>query len=133
MSSFDRPKPAADLFEAIAGGDAAEIGRFLRGQEFTLIEAASHEDGGKSPLVGDINDVPVLVAFTSSQHAAQYASKYPDTLDEQGLLPAFVVGGENLLEFLPQGFGVIFNPEAAEAETGAIDPDLVALIKESQV
>jgi hypothetical protein len=42
-------------------------------------------------------------------------------------MPAFVVGGTDLLRYPPEGFGVVFNPESAEENL--IPPALVEQVK----
>ena len=127
MSWFGKSKQCASLFDAIAQSNAAEIARFLAQEEFTLVEEVSQEDGSKGAMIAEFDDFPVLVAFTSNDHAAEFAGGNPDLLAHDGSLPAFVVGGTDLLRYLPDGFGVVFNPESAEENV--IPPDLVRQVK----
>src|SRR5687767_7133708 len=122
MAWFKGPnKGAANLFDAIAQGDAGEIARFVKQQDFTLIEVASDESGGKGAFTAEFDGYPVMVAFTSDKHAGDFAANNPDLLSDDGTLPAFVVSGTNLLAYLPPGMGVVLNPESDDE--AAVPPD----------
>jgi hypothetical protein len=129
MAWFGKSKPssAGNLFGAIDRGTAAEIAGALAQQDFTLIEMTNDEDGSKGAFTGEFEDYPVLVAFTSQDHAADFAGANEDLLDANGEMPAFVVRGKDLLRYLPDGMGVVFNPESAEEKV--IPPQLVGQIK----
>jgi hypothetical protein len=130
MSWFSKPKKCANLFDAIAQANAAEVARFLSQADFTLIEGAVNDDGSKGAVTGEVNDFPVLVAFTSNDYAAQFAGANDDLLDENGDLPAFVVGGSDLLRYLPEGFGIVFNPESDNEKV--IAPKLVRDVRNTE-
>jgi hypothetical protein len=132
MSWFSKSKQCSSLFEAIAQNNAAEVARFLSQAEFTLIETTDDGGGGgggggKGAMVAEFDDVPVLVAFTSNDHAAKFAGANRDLLDASGELPAFVVGGNALLMYLPDGVGAVFNPESAQEQM--MTPKLVRAVK----
>ena len=126
MSWFSKSKACSSLFDAIAKNNAAEVARFLSQEQFTLVETADDADG-KAALIGEFNDVPVLVAFTSNDHAAKFAGANRDLLDANGELPGFVVGGTDMLMYLPDDVGVVFNPESSEE--AMITPKLVREVK----
>src|SRR5688500_1441567 len=111
MSRSDGSDSCAALFDALAQGNAAEVARLLAEQEVTLIETPSDAAGAKGAFIAEFNDYPVLVAFTSTDHAATFAAANPDLLGEDGGLPAFVVSGSVLLRYLPEGIGVVLNPQ----------------------
>jgi hypothetical protein len=128
MAWFKSRKPGVELIRAIARGNVGEIAPLLRQQDFTLIEAADAAGGGgKAAMTAEFDDYPVLVAFTTGAHAAAFAGANRDLLDPDGTMPAFVVSGTNLLAYLPDGFGVVLNPESNDE--AAIPPQMIGQIK----
>ena len=69
----------------------------------------------------------MLVAFTANDHATNFARENEGLLDANGELAALVVGGTDLLMYLPEGVGVVFNPDSAQESI--MPPRLVAEVK----
>ena len=120
-----RPNSSDPVVQAVARGKATEIARFIRKQDFTLIETPAISSG--AALMGEVNDFPVMVAFTSRDHAMGFAGAMPDLLDADGSMPIFDVAGKDLLTYLPEGCGVLLNPESEDS--AVIPPSLVDRIK----
>jgi hypothetical protein len=76
--------------------------------------------------MAEVDDFPVLVAFTSEDHAGEFAGAMSDLFDGDEDVPAFVVDGRNLLAHLPEEHGVLINPESDDCHI--LPPDLVAQV-----
>jgi hypothetical protein len=131
MSSFMGESPA-DLHEAIASGNPSAIAQSMKRLDFTLIEEwdddVEMEDGAKGAMILEVDGYPALLAFTSQQCAGDFVAAMPDLVGDDGTAPGFVVGGDSLFEYLPDGYGLILNPET-EKECEVLSPDLAAQIK----
>jgi hypothetical protein len=130
LPPITRRGPSATLSQALERGDPAEIARFILKQDFTLLESIEHSDeDGKAAQMVEVDDFPAMLAFTSEDRAAQFAGAAPEMveLDEDGNVLGLVVGGESLLEHLPEGCGVLLDPESDE--TAVLPPTLVEQIK----
>lgn len=119
-----------DLQAAIERRSAVDIARCVLAQEFTLIE--DDEEGMSDDAVGamilEVDGFPALLAFTSEECAGNYVDTTPDLVGPDGTVPGFVVEGENLLTYLPEGYGLILNPETDD-ECQVLPPDLAAEVK----
>lgn len=127
MFGFKKRRSDGGLCEAVTQGDPVTIAQLIYKQDFTLIEESSSGPGGKSPLTVDVDGAPALVAFTSGDNAGRFAGRVPELLGADGTLPAFVVGGADFLKHLPDGFGVLLNPESNECVV--IPPALADRVK----
>jgi hypothetical protein len=116
------------LAQAVERGDAGEVARWIAQRDFTLVETPEDSDGeGKAALIADVDDCPMLVAFTSESQAALFARAMPELLDADGKLPAFVVYGQSFLANLPEGCGVLLDPETDDCVV--IPPDLIDAVR----
>ncbi|HXG12844.1 MAG TPA: SseB family protein [Gemmataceae bacterium] len=113
------------VVQAVASGKVDEIACRIRELDFTLIETPEVASG--AALMAETDDFPVMVAFTSMNHAKQFASAVPGMLDADGSMPAFVVAGKDLLTYLPEGCGVLLNPESEDSTV--LSPELVEEIR----
>lgn len=125
MSESSSPEPsAASLFAAIEASDAARIADVIVSQFFTLFDVTDDSTEDEfGALTAEMEDVPVLVAFTSEGHAADFAGAMPDLFEADGAVPGFIVDGGTLLTHLPEEFGVLLNPETDDCYF--LPPDLV--------
>ncbi len=122
-----------DLDAAIADRDAVRIRNLLLKLDFVLIniddeEETDSDEESMGALTAEIEDCDVLVAFTSEENAGEFVGAMGDLFTEDDEVQGFVVDGETLFEFLPEGFGLLLNPETDYKQM--IDPDLAALILE---
>lgn len=109
-------EPEADsclsLEEAVEKQDAREVARFIHGLQFTLIQVEPESaSDAVAPMMAEIDDFPVVVAFESLAHAQQFAAAMPELFDGDGSIPGFVVEGVDLMKPLPAGCGLLLNPE----------------------
>jgi hypothetical protein len=119
-----------DVQDAIERRSAGEIARCMLAQDFTLIE--DYEEGMSDDEYGamilEVDGYPALLAFTSEKCAGDFVATTPDLLGPDGTVPGFVVEGHSLFEYLPDGYGLILNPETEE-ECHVLPPDLAADVK----
>jgi hypothetical protein len=102
------------LFEAIVAGDADQTRLLLIASEFILIRVTDEDDDEENfgALTADVDDVEVLVAFTSEKTASDFIAHMGEELFNEGEeIDGFVVDGETLLDYLPDDFGVLIDPE----------------------
>ena len=128
MSESPGAQPsAASLFAAIEADDVARIAASFLTQSFTLFdvteETAEASDDETAALTAEVEDFPVLVAFTSESHASDFAGAMPDLFETDADVPAFIMHGGNLLAHLPEGFGILLNPESDDCYV--LPPDMV--------
>lgn len=117
------PAPTSGLADAIANRDAKALRSEVVGMEFILInvqEEDDDEDDGMGALTADVDDQPVLVAFTSEKHAERFVTAMAEIFEGSDEVQGFVVEGDALLEYLPEDYGILFDPETADAQF--VDP-----------
>jgi hypothetical protein len=118
-------KAARQFVEVVEEGNAARIVAILSKTDFTLFQVEGEaEDDDYEAMTAEVDDYPVLVAFSSTEHAGLFAGAMPDLFDQDKDAPGFVVGGRELMTGLPAEFGVLFNPESDD--TCLLPPDLAA-------
>jgi len=127
--SWERESGGDDrIADAVEEDDPAAIARWLFARDFTLIdEGLESPDGGTAALVLDIDDHPVVVAFTSLKYANLFAGEQPELFDDPESIKGFVVTGQNLVLNLPEGGGVLINPATDEEQY--LPPELVEKIR----
>lgn len=119
------------FLDAIAEGDPAEIRKMMAGAEFVLISMSDgtegeSEDEGSGALTAEIEGQEALVVFTSEELAGQFVNEQEDLFEDTEEVEGLVVEGDALLQYLPEGFGMLIDPEFDGA--AMIDPDLAAQI-----
>ena len=123
MSNF------SELFDAITQRDAVLARSLILANEFVLISISDGEDDDEEnvgALTAEIGDFDVLVAFTSEQNAGAFVGEMDDLFEDEEGVDGVVVEGDALLEYLPDGFGLLLNPETDNASV--VDPALAAEI-----
>lgn len=130
MSSASDGK-SGHLMAALEGGNPQEIIRAMLKHDFTLIrdgdEDMSEDDFGG--LILEVEGFPALVAFTSAECAGNYVATEPELIGEDGTVPGFVVEGKSILDNLPEGYGLLLNPETDE-QCHVLSPDFIEELKE---
>lgn len=109
--------------------DAAAIRKLILSSEFVLIsieeeesEGDDSEEGSYGALTAEIEDFEALVVFTSEKIAGEFVNSQEDLFGEGEEVEGIVVEGDALLEYLPEGFGMLIDPEFDDA--CVIDPAL---------
>lgn len=114
--------------DAVEEDDPVAIAKWLFARDFTLIdEGLQSPDGGTAAMVLDIEDHPVVAAFTSLKYANKFAGEQPELFDDPENIKGFVVTGQDLVLNLPAGGGVLINAGADDERY--LPPELVDQIR----
>ena len=126
-SSAPEPDSASELFDAIAQGNTTRIAELLPPMSFTLFDVSEDPDSEElDTLTAQVDDFDVLVAFSSDDHAGMFAGVVPDLFETDDDIPAFIVDGGTLISNVPEGCGVLLNPETDDCYV--LSPDMVAAV-----
>ncbi|QDT08352.1 SseB family protein [Planctomycetes bacterium K23_9] len=122
----------SELIDAINARKAAEVRELIFQIEFVLIRVSENEeeddDENFGALTASVDDDDVLVSFTSEEAAGNFVGAKGQELFEEGEeIEGFMVDGKTLLEYLPETFGLLINPESEL--TAVIDADLASKIR----
>ena len=118
----------AALIAAINERDASQLRSLMLAREFVMISISGDEDDNDSvgALKAELGDFEVLVVFTSEQNAGVFVREMGELFENEEEVDGVVVEGDAVLEYLPEGFGMLLNPEIESASL--IDPMLAAEI-----
>lgn len=122
----DQPNP---FFDAIADRDATAIRKAMTCAEFVLIsmsDGSEEDEEGSGALTAEIDGEDALVVFTTEALAGQFVKEQEDLFEDSEEVEGLVVEGEALLEYLPEGFGMLIDPEVEES--AMIEPELAAKV-----
>lgn len=125
MTDFRSP-----LHQAVSENDPNALRTLLLRGEFVLLstEVGDQEDGGEvGAVTAELEDMEVLLAFSSEQAAGQFVRDSGDLFEEDEEVDGIVMDGSTLLEQLPQGFGILLDAESDDALV--IEPGLLADIE----
>lgn len=121
------------LIDAVAERDAEKVRSLILAGNFVLISVSDSEDEDDEENVGaltaEVGDFDVLVAFSSEQNAGTFVGQMGDLFEDEEEVEGVVVEGDAMLEYLPEGFGVLLDPETESA--CVIEPTLAAEINNS--
>ncbi|QDV65753.1 MULTISPECIES: SseB family protein [Crateriforma] len=116
----------ADFVAAIADSDVQRIQSILSGTEFILISVEDPDEPEDSEEIGaltaELEDQDVLVVFSSESHAEQFVNAQADVFEDIEEVQGFTVGGELLMDYLPDDYGILINPETDDVQL--IDADI---------
>ena len=130
MSDKSNVPADADLATAIEARDGNRLRELVLAGEFILINVQSEDDEeeGVGALTADLNDQPVLVAFTSEAHAGTFVGAMGELFEESDEVQGFLVEGDALLEYLPDEYGLLLNPETDDPQLidAALSQQMVA-------
>jgi hypothetical protein len=124
----DSPSP---IHDAVSERDTSQLRSLLIGGEFVLLSTTRNEqddDGNIGAITAEIGDIDVLVVFTSEQSAGHFVHESGDLFEEDEEVDGIVVEGDALLDYLPDGFGILLDPESDGALV--IEPAIIAEVKE---
>ena len=115
------------LIAAINERDASQVRSLILGREFVMINISGDDDDDNvGALTAELGDFEVLVVFTSEQNAGVFVQEMGELFENEEEVDGVFVEGNAVLESLPEGFGVLLNPETESAIV--IDPTLTAEI-----
>ena len=111
---------------AIDSVDTKRLLQLIVDQNFVLISVVDDTDGDDDDAMGaitaEVEDFDVLVAFTSEPLAGEFVDAMGDMFGDQDQVQGFIVDGEALLDYLPEDYGLLLNPETEYV--ALIEPDL---------
>ena len=124
----ETPSP---IHDAVTERDASQLRALIVGGEFVLLSTTKSEqddDGNIGAITAEIGDIEVLVVFSSEQTAGHFVHESGDLFEEDEEVDGIVVEGDALLDYLPEGFGILLDPESDEAIV--IEPAIIAEVRQ---
>ena len=121
----------AEYLDAASQGDASQLRSLLVDSELLLLSTSGSdegEDGDLGAIVAEIEDTEVLVVFTTEQAARDFVAENGELFEEDEEVDAIVVEGKALIDYLPDEYGILFDPVSDDSIL--IEPDLVREVKE---
>ena len=123
----DIPSP---IHDAVTQQDAIQLRALIVGSEFVLLsttKSEQDEDGNIGAITAEIGDIEVLVVFSNEQTAGHFVHESGDLFEEDEEVDGIVIEGNALLDYLPDGFGILLDPDSDEAIV--IEPAFIAEVK----
>lgn len=100
------------LGAAIEDEDSDTVLRLIRGGEFTLFEIEEESDDEESAaMTAECDGRMMLVAFSSREAATTFANVMSEEFGDEEIT-GLDIDGENLLVNLPEGLGILLDPES---------------------
>jgi hypothetical protein len=113
----------SQLSDAISRRDASQVRSLIQDSDFFVISISEGDDDEEvAAMTAEIGEFEALVAFTSEKSAGTFVTERGDLFGDEEGVDGVMVEGAMLLEHLPEGFGLLFDPENEEASI--IDPSL---------
>lgn len=114
------------LVDAIADRNVSQIRTLISEADFFVISVSEHEQEEEeveiAAMTAEIGEFEALVAFTTEDSIGNFVNQRGDLFAEQERIDGVMVEGAMLLEYLPEGFGLLIDPESESATI--IDPAL---------
>jgi len=123
------PDTNTNLHDAITEGNVTELHSKILASEFVLLstsKAEDNEDENVGALTAEIGDFEVLVAFTSEENAGAFVQEMGELFGEDESVDGILVEGAAMLEYLPEGYGLLLDPELENSSI--MDPRVTAEI-----
>ena len=128
MSDSNFP-PDSELHSAVSAGDLDKLRETILKREFVLLSTSKNEDDedeNVGALTAEIGQFEVLVAFTSESNAEVFVREMSDLFSEDESVDGVVVEGQAMLDYLPEGYGLLIDPELDQ--TSVMDPQMTSAI-----
>lgn len=126
--------PISELVAVINDRDAVKLLALMNQTDFIMIRVGDEDeedgDGNLGALTADVEDFDVLVAFTTEENGSKFISTMGDIFEAGEEVEGFYVDGSTLLEYLPEEFGLLIDPESET--TTIIDPSLINDVRKLQ-
>lgn len=118
-----------NVHEAITDGDVQDIHSKILASEFILLstsKADENEEENVGALTAELEDVEVLIAFTSEENAKAFVDGMDDLFSEDESVDGILVDGAAMLEYMPDGYGLLLDPELEPCSL--MKPDVTASV-----
>ena len=104
----------ANLHDAISNGNVPDIHRKILASEFILLstsKAGEDDDDNVGALTAELEEAEVLLAFTTEENAKTFVDGMADLFSEDESVDGILVDGAAMLEYMPEGYGLLLDPE----------------------
>ena len=121
--------PTPNVHEAITNGDVPEIHSKILASEFILLstsKAGESEEENIGALTAEVEDIEVLIAFTSEDNAKAFVNEMDNLFAEDESVDGILVNGSAMLEYMPDGYGLLLDPELKPCSL--MKPDVTASV-----
>lgn len=114
------------LLDAISERDASRVRSLISEADFFVISVSDDDDENDevAAMTAEIGEFEAVVAFTSEKAATVFVTEREDLFGDEEGIDGVLVEGTMLLEYLPEGFGLLLDPESETASV--IDPSLAS-------
>ena len=117
----------ANLHDAISNGNVPDIHSKILASEFILLstsKASEDDDDNVGALTAELEEAEVLVAFTTEENAKTFVDGMADLFSEDESVDGILVDGAAMLEYMPEGYGLLLDPELEP--NSLMTPDVTA-------
>ncbi len=114
------------LLSAINAGDTQGLAKILSHELLWLVDSEPGADDEAAPICANVDDMQLIVAFTSQKTLQQFADNNPQFSGDDGSVEAFKVHSKDIFDRLGGQLGLLLNSEDEEAML--IDPQWAAEI-----
>ena len=121
----------SSIHDAVTERDPRQFLDLMVGGEFVLLSTTRGEEDEQQnmgAITAEIGDIEVLVVFSTEQSAGHFVHESGDLFEEDEEVDGIVVEGDALLDYLPEGFGILLDPESDEAIV--VEPSFIAAVRE---
>ena len=121
--------PTPNVHKAITNGDVPEIHSEILASEFILLstsKAGESEEENIGALTAEVEDIEVLIAFTSEDNAKAFVNEMDNLFAEDESVDGILVNGSAMLEYMPDGYGLLLDPELEPCSL--MKPELTASV-----
>jgi len=110
----------SNLHDVISRGNVPEIHSTILASDFVLISTSKvgeNDDDTIGALTAEIEEVEVLVAFTTEENAKMFVNAMAEFFEEDESVDGIIVDGAAMLDYMPEGYGLLLD---AELETNTL-------------
>lgn len=104
----------SSLHDVISKGNVPEIHSTILASDFVLIstsKAGENDDDTVGALTAELEEVEVLVAFTTEANAKIFVDAMADFFEEDESIDGILVDGAAMLDYMPEGYGLLLDAE----------------------
>ena len=119
-----------DLAKAISDEDTTKTKKLFFDADLIFLkvsDAEADQSDHLGALTTNLEEFDALVVFTSEQHAHEFVNQRAELFEEGEEVEGFPVTGEEILECLPAGFGLLVDPESEQ--TVVMRPEMVTALR----
>jgi hypothetical protein len=108
------PDQNSNLHDVISQGNVPEIHSKILASDFILISTSKEgetDDDNIGALTAELEEVEVLVAFTTEANAKIFVDAMAEFFTEDESVDGIVVDGAAMLDYMPEGYGLLLDAE----------------------